>query len=90
MRLRRGEIEIGGLVVAQRPNPPLYAAAIGAVVSMLASDGSTLEAIASAIFYVAFSAWAWEELAQGVNWFRRLLGGAGLVLVAVSLAVTLA
>jgi hypothetical protein len=36
---------------------------------------------AYAIASVGFGAWAYLELAQGVNWFRRLLGLAALVWV---------
>jgi hypothetical protein len=29
---------------------------------------------AASVSYLALSIWAYEELAHGVNWFRRLLG----------------
>ncbi len=35
---------------------------------------------------VAFGAWAWLELADGDNWFRRLLGAGGLVWVVTRVA----
>ena len=31
-------------------------------------------AFAYALSYVAFTIWAYEELAHGVSWFRHLLG----------------
>ena len=90
MRVRRDRIEVGGVVVGQTPNPPLIVAFLAVVVSWLADAGSTLDAIASTVFYVAFTIWSWEELAHGVDWFRRLLGAGGLIIVTVSLTVTLA
>jgi hypothetical protein len=87
--VRTGTLRVGGLVVAQTPNPPLIAAAVAWVVALLADGGSTIEDVARAVFYVAFAAWAWEEFTQGVNWFRRTLGAGGLVLAVVSIAVAL-
>jgi hypothetical protein len=89
LRLHRGNIEIGGLVVGQMPNAPLIAALLGAIVARIAADDSTLDDAASTLFYVALTIWSWEELAHGVNWFRRLLGAGGLVFVAVGLATAL-
>jgi hypothetical protein len=43
-----------------------------------ATSGS-VHAYARAVFYAGFAAWAWEELAGGVNWVRRAIGAAGLV-----------
>jgi hypothetical protein len=37
------------------------------------------------VYYVALGAWAYGEVTDGVNWFRRLLGAG----VAVYLVVTL-
>jgi hypothetical protein len=42
-----------------------------------------VHAYARAAFYAGLTAWAWEELASGVNWARRVLGAAGLVYVVV-------
>ena len=38
---------------------------------------------ARATFYVALASWAWLELTDGANLFRRLLGAAVLALVVV-------
>jgi hypothetical protein len=73
--------------VAQFPNPPLIAALAAWVIAAV-SDGS-LHAYARAAFYVFLAAWAWEELAAGVNWFRRALGAAGLVYVTAKVGVAL-
>jgi hypothetical protein len=42
------------------------------------TDGS-VRAYARAAFYAGLAAWAWQELAGGVNWVRRALGAGGLV-----------
>ncbi|MEA2313032.1 MAG: hypothetical protein QOE28_3000, partial [Solirubrobacteraceae bacterium] len=40
-------------------------------------------------FYAGLAAWAWSELASGVNWVRRAIGVAGLVYVVVKVAAAL-
>ncbi len=67
--------------IAQWPNPPLWAALVALLISRLAEGLAA--GIAQGIFYLAIGAWAYLEIAEGVNWFRRLLG----VLVAGYLAV---
>ena len=70
--------------VAQFPNAPLlvaFAAFIaGRVVNGRADD------YASATFFTALAVWAYLEVVDGTNWFRRLLGVAGLAFVVVRLA----
>jgi hypothetical protein len=44
---------------------------------------------ASAVFYVALGAWAYEEWARGVYWFRRMLGLGFLIYVVIRLASAL-
>lgn len=70
--------------IAQFPNPPLAAALVGAVVARL-TDGRG-HAYAEAVVSVGLGVWAYEELTEGVNWFRRLLGAAGLAYVVSRLA----
>jgi hypothetical protein len=70
--------------VAQFPNPPLLFAFAGWGLAA-ASDGSAHDA-GRAVFTVGLAAWAWEEAASGVNWFRRLLGAGALVWIVVALA----
>src|SRR4051812_37797097 len=65
--------------VVQLANPPLLAALAGWCIAAV-SHGS-LHAYARAAFYAFLAAWAWQELASGVNWFRRALGVAGLAYV---------
>jgi hypothetical protein len=73
--------------VAQFPNAPLLGALGGWLVAEL-TDGSVHDA-GRAVFYAGLSAWAWEELAGGVNWVRRALGAGGLVYVVVKLGAEL-
>lgn len=70
--------------VAQFPNAPLWVA-LGAGVAGRLVRGRADDA-ATAIFFVALGVWAYLELTEGVNWFRRLLGATGLVYVVARLA----
>jgi hypothetical protein len=67
--------------ILQAPNPPLTLALAAWVVAELTSG--SVHAYARAAFYAGLSAWAWLEVAEGVNLFRRALGVAGLVFVVV-------
>ena len=66
-------LQVRGVTVAQFPNPPLIVALVAVVVSWVAGDGSVYDG-ARAVFYVALTVWAWEEVARGVNLFRKVLG----------------
>ncbi len=81
-----GDLKIRGYTVAQFPNLPLGAALAGLVLSWILSSGSTAHAVARAVFYVGLGVWAWLELSDGVNGFRRVLGAAGLAWVVISLS----
>ena len=72
----------------QLPNAPLLAAASGWLVAAVAQ--SPLHDPARAVFLVGLSAWAWQELAGGANWFRRALGAGALTYAAVEVAAALA
>jgi hypothetical protein len=65
------------------PNPPLIVAFAGWSAAALTHD--PVHPYARATFYVGLSAWAWEELAGGVNWVRRSLGAAALVYLVVEI-----
>ena len=79
-RRRRGEGGWpAGFPIAQWPNPPLLVAFGGLLLAAL-THGS-VHAYARAVFYVGLAAWAYGELASGVNWVRRALGAAGLLYV---------
>jgi hypothetical protein len=73
--------------VAQLPNTPL-SIALGAQLVAAVTDGSA-HACARAVFYAGLSAWAWGELAGGVNWVRRAAGAIGLGYVVARLAAAL-
>ena len=73
--------------LAQFPNTPLLVA-LGSWLVAALTDGS-VHRLARAAFYTALAAWAWEELATGVNWVRRALGCAGLVYVVVKIGEAL-
>ena len=67
--------------LAQFPNAPLIVALGGWLVAAVTDDPA--HSYARATFYAGLAAWAWEELADGVNWVRRALGAGGLVYVVV-------
>jgi hypothetical protein len=81
-----GDFKIRGYTVAQFPNAPLIFGLIGMLASWILASDSTAWALARAAFYVGIAVWAWLELSDGVNGFRRVLGAAGLLYVLVSLA----
>ena len=62
----------GKIVVAQLPNPPLIAFLVFRFLQMVASG--TLQQMASVVAFGSLFTWAWLELFQGENYFRRLLG----------------
>jgi hypothetical protein len=73
--------------LAQFPNAQLAAGLIGSVVADH-TEGRVHD-YASAIGYLGLGAWAADEMLRGVNWFRRLLGAAALVVLVVRLATAL-
>lgn len=79
------DLRIGGYIVGQSPNSPLVFALVGLVLSWILSPGSGAHAAARAVFYIGLSVWAWLELSDGVNGFRRVLGAGGLLYVLISL-----
>lgn len=80
------DLKVRGYTVAQVPNLPLIVALVAAVVSRFLTDGSFAFCLARAVFYAALAIWAWLELTEGVNGFRRVLGAGGLAFVLYSLA----
>ena len=68
----------GNIVIAQPPNLPLIVGIVASLLKLIV----TTEEINLALDLVAFGSlytWAWEELFQGVNYFRRALGLIALV-----------
>lgn len=70
--------------VVQFPNAPLLVAFVAFVLGRF-THGRADDHV-TAVFFVALGVWASQELMGGVNWFRRLLGAAGLAYVVVRLA----
>jgi hypothetical protein len=74
-------------VIVQFPNAPLIVAFIAGETGKHTHGSS--HAYASAVSYLAFAIWAYLELVEGVNWFRRLLGLAYVISTTVHLALAL-
>ncbi|MBU6337993.1 MAG: hypothetical protein KGR19_09320 [Acidobacteria bacterium] len=73
-----------GFILWQFPNPPLILALVALVAGWLTSG--TAHSVARALFVIGFAVFAWLELFQGVNWFRRLIGAGALAYLVVMLA----
>jgi hypothetical protein len=74
--------------IVQFPNAPLLVAFAGLLVAVL-TEGS-LHGYARAVFFGGLAVWAWLEVTDGVNWPRRVLGGAGLGYFVVAVGQSLA
>lgn len=73
--------------IVQFPNAPLVMAfASGQVATVLHGAGHTG---ATAVSYAAMLIWAYEELVDGVDWFRHLLGFVYVISTTAHLAVVL-
>jgi hypothetical protein len=73
--------------IVQFPNAPLIASFTAGQIA--GNTHGAVHAYASAISYLAFAIWAYEELAHGVNWFRHLLGLGYAISTIVHLALAL-
>jgi hypothetical protein len=78
---RRGQAGWPRFPVVQLPNPPLVLALTARAVSGAGDADGPAAAAAQSLFFLGVALWAWQELADGANWFRRLLGVAGLAWV---------
>jgi hypothetical protein len=63
----------GEIVLAQMPNPPLIVWIVASLLTMIFTTGKINLGLEIIAFGSLFT-WAWEELFQGVNYFRRVLG----------------
>lgn len=70
--------------IVQFPNAPLILAFVAGVLSSHLGGASRTYATAAA--YLAMTVWAYEELARGVNWFRRVLGLTYMIIMIVRVA----
>jgi hypothetical protein len=64
--------------IVQFPNRPLIAALLTAAIAH-GTDGRTA-ATASSLSRLALIVWAAEEIVDGADWFRRMLGVSGAAL----------
>jgi hypothetical protein len=69
----------GRLTVAQWPNVPLAIFLLAAVASRIFHPSGGPATFVRVLGVVALIVWALDEVARGVNPFRRMLGGAVLV-----------
>lgn len=70
--------------IVQFPNAPLIVAFLAGQAA--AHSHAPAHAYASAVSYLAMTIWAYEELVDGVNWFRHLLGFAYVIILIVRVA----
>jgi hypothetical protein len=68
----------------QFPNLPLIIGLVSGYGSRYV--GGAAHAYLLTIGYLAMTIWAYEELAHGTNWFRRLLGLAYTVILVIRIA----
>ena len=66
------------IVIAQAPNLPVLIGIAAAFLQYMLPAGQ-LRMCAELIAFGALFTWAWQELFEGVNYFRRALGLIGLV-----------
>lgn len=63
----------GKIVIAQPPNLPLIVWIVASLLKLIVTTGKINLGLELVAFGSLFT-WAWEELFQGVNYFRRALG----------------
>ena len=63
----------GEIVLAQTPNLPLIVWIVATLLKLVLTSGKISIGLEALAFGCLFT-WAWEELFQGVNYFRRALG----------------
>jgi hypothetical protein len=73
--------------IVQFPNAPLIVAFLAGEAAGIAHGA--VHADAAAVSYLAMVIWAYEELVDGVNWFRHLLGLAYVISTTTHLALAL-
>ena len=68
----------GKIVIAQMPNLPILVGLTATFLQFVLPSGKIQTALGLVAFGALFT-WAWQELFEGVNYFRRVLGLVGLV-----------
>lgn len=64
----------GRIVIAQMPNLPVMVGVVATILQFILPNGTTIQTVAELVAFGALFTWAWQELFQGVNYFRRSLG----------------
>lgn len=68
----------GKIVIAEMPNLPLSVGIVASLLTLIVTTGKINLGLELVAFGSLFT-WAWEELFQGVNYFRRALGLIALI-----------
>jgi hypothetical protein len=63
----------GNIVIAQPPNLPILVGLTATVLKLIVENGNINTGLDAVAFGSLFT-WAWLELFEGVNYFRRALG----------------
>jgi len=72
----------GGITIAQFPNLALWVFAVAAVVRYVAAPTGSAGAVVDVVAGAALAWWSIDEVARGVNPWRRILGATVLVVAA--------
>jgi len=81
--------ETGKVVLFQAPNLPAVLSTVGVVLTAMSPRGSGVQHGAAVATVLASTWWGVDELARGVNPFRKALGAGGLAAVAAATVVAL-
>ena len=81
--------ETGEVVLFEAPNLPAVLSTVGVVLTAFSPRGSDVQRGAAVATALVATWWGVDELARGVNPFRRALGAAGLAAVAAATVVAL-
>ena len=76
----------GNIVIAQMPNLPIIVWVTASLLKLVFTTGE-INTFLDALAFGSLFTWAWLELFQGVNYFRRALGLGVLIGVMVSRTV---
>ncbi|MGB3512008.1 MAG: hypothetical protein WBA93_22770 [Microcoleaceae cyanobacterium] len=68
----------GNIVIAQPPNLPLIVGVTATILKLIITSGNIHIGL-DAIGFGSLFTWAWQELFEGVNYFRRGLGLLALI-----------
>jgi hypothetical protein len=63
----------GNIVVGQMPNLPIIVWGVATLLKLIFTS-SQINIVLDAVAFGSLFTWAWGELFQGVNYFRRTLG----------------